>query len=199
MTEEKRIGVYICHCGGNISDYVDVQKVRDAIKNEPGVVVAKDVMFACSDSAQEEMVEDIKNLNLNALVVASCSPKLHLLTFRGVAQRAGLNPYQYVQVNIREQCSWAHSDNPQGATEKAIRLVRAGIAKARNTVPLKPIMVKAVPKVLVVGGGLTGLRAALTLSNMGIHVYLVEKSPILEVDWPNGLPPSLMAKRDLKS
>ena len=102
----RRIGVYICYCGGNISDYVDVEKVRDIIAKEPDVVVAKTVMFACSDASQQIMIEDIKKEKLDALVVASCSPKLHLYTFRGVARRAGLNPYQYIQVNLREQDSW---------------------------------------------------------------------------------------------
>jgi len=105
---DRRIGVYICYCGGNISDYVEVEKVRDAINNDRGVVVAKTTMFACSDAAQEEMIEDIKTNELDGLVVASCSPKLHLFTFRAMAERAGLNPYQYVQVNLREQDSWAH-------------------------------------------------------------------------------------------
>lgn len=173
--EEKRIGVYICHCGGNISDYVDVEKVKEAVKDEPGVVIAKTTMFACSDSAQIEMIEDIKNHKLNGLVVASCSPKLHLLTFRGTAKRAGLNPYQYIQVNIREQDSWAHTDDCEGATEKAIRLVRAGIAKARLAQPLEPIEIETVSSVLVVGGGITGLRAALGLADLGLNVYLIER------------------------
>ena len=119
----RRIGVYICYCGGNISDYVDVEKVREAIASTEGVVVAKTTMFACSDAAQQEIIEDIQEYQLDGLVVASCSPKLHLFTFRGAAERAGLNPYQYVQVNLREQDSWAHTDDPQGATEKAIKLV----------------------------------------------------------------------------
>jgi len=114
---DRRIGVYICYCGGNISDYVEVEKVRDAINNDRGVVVAKTTMFACSDAAQEEMIEDIKTNELDGLVVASCSPKLHLFTFRAMAERAGLNPYQYVQVNLREQDSWAHQHDKDHATE----------------------------------------------------------------------------------
>ncbi len=172
---ERRIGVYICHCGGNISDYLDVKQVRDAVANEPGVVVAKTTMFACSDAGQQEMIDDIKEKKLDGLVVASCSPKLHLLTFRGVAKRAGLNPYQYVQVNIREQDSWAHREDWEGATEKAIELVRAGIAKARLSKPLKPLEVETVKKALIIGGGIAGLRAALVLADMGIYVYLIER------------------------
>lgn len=175
---DRRIGVYICHCGGNISDYVDVETVSKAVRDEAGVVVAKTAMFACSDATQQEMVQDIKEQNLDGLVVASCSPKLHLLTFREVAKRAGLNPYQYTQVNVREQCSWTHTDDKAGATEKAIRLVRGGIARTRLTEPLKPIKIDTVPKVLVVGAGIAGLRAAVGLADLGISVWLVEKSPV---------------------
>ena len=124
----RRIGVYVCHCGGNISDYVDVGAVIDAVKDDPDVVVARDAMFTCSDLTQTEIISDIAEHNLDGLVVASCSPKLHTFTFREMARRAGLNPYQYTQVNIREQCSWTHTDDPEGATRKAVRLVCAGIA-----------------------------------------------------------------------
>ena len=116
---ERRIGVYVCHCGGNISDYVDVPQVIDGVRNEPGVVVAKRAMFTCSDATQQEIERDIREQHLDGLVVASCSPKLHTQTFREVARRAGLNPYQYTQVNVREQCSWAHTDDREGATDKA--------------------------------------------------------------------------------
>ena len=173
---DRRIGVYICHCGGNISDYVDVEKVREAVQREPGVVVAKTAMFTCSDATQQEMVQDIQEQNLDGLVVASCSPKLHLFTFREVAKRAGLNPYQYTQVNIREQCSWTHTDDHQGATEKATRLIRGGIARTVLTEPLQPMKLDTVPKVLVVGAGIAGLRAAVGLSDLGISVILLEKS-----------------------
>ncbi|HEW94154.1 CoB--CoM heterodisulfide reductase iron-sulfur subunit A family protein [Candidatus Geothermarchaeota archaeon] len=179
MSEEVRIGVYVCHCGGNISDYVDVKKVVEAIKDEPGVVVAKDVMFACADSSQNEMIEDIKKYNLNRLIVASCSPKLHELTFRGVAARAGLNKYTYYHANIREQSSWAHTDDKEGATIKAIRHVRAAIAYARLAEPLESIKTSTVSKVLVIGGGIAGLRAALDLADAGLSVYIVEKDPFV--------------------
>ncbi len=174
---DRRIGVYICHCGGNISDYVNVETVRQAVANEPGVVVAKTAMFSCSDATQQEMIQDIREQNLDGLVVASCSPKLHLPTFREVARRAGLNPYRYTQVNIREQCSWTHTNDHAGATEKAVRLVRAGIARTNLTDPLQPIVIDTVPAVLVVGAGIAGLRAAVGLADLGLSVYLVEKSP----------------------
>ena len=174
---DRRLGVYICHCGGNISDYVDVDRVRDAIKDEPGVIISKATMFTCSDAAQQEIVEDIKEKDLDGIVVASCSPKLHLFTFRDVAKRAGLNQYQYIQVNLREQDSWAHTNDKKGATEKGIRLLRNGIAKVRLTEPLQPIKVKTVPRVLIIGAGIAGLRAAIGLSDLGIEVHIIEKSP----------------------
>jgi heterodisulfide reductase subunit A len=173
---DRRIGVFICHCGGNISDFVDVDKVRSVVENEPGVVVARTHMFCCADADQQEMVESIREEKLDGIVVASCSPKLHLFTFRAVAERAGLNPYQYVQVNLREQCSWTHTDIPEYARQKAIRLVRAGIAKARLTKPLETLRIETIPKVLVVGAGVAGLRAALSLADIGLDVFLVEKS-----------------------
>ncbi len=172
---KRRIGVFICHCGGNISDYVDVEQLRDAVKDEVDVVHAETTLFACSDGTQHDMVQAIQDQDLDGLVVASCSPKLHLVTFRGVSKRAGLNPFQYTQVNIREQDSWAHSDDPTGATEKAIGLVRAGIAKTRLSVPLEPIAVETQPKTLVIGAGITGLRAAVGLADIGLGVYLVER------------------------
>jgi heterodisulfide reductase subunit A len=173
---ERRIGVYICYCGGNISDYVDCERVRDAIENEEGVVVAKTTMFACSDAAQQEIIDDIREQKLDGLVVASCSPTLHLFTFRGVAVRAGLNPYLYVQVNLREQCSWAHTDLPKLATEKAIHMVKAGIAKVLLTQSLERIRIDTVPRALVVGAGISGLRTALALSDLGISAFVVEKT-----------------------
>jgi heterodisulfide reductase subunit A2 len=176
---ERRIGVYICHCGGNISDYVDVAAVRDALKDEPGVVVAETTMFACSDGTQHDMIDDIRSQGLDGLVVASCSPKLHQITFRGVAKRADMNPYAYTQVNIREQDSWVHGDDPVGATEKAIGLVRAGIAKSRNSSDLFPLVVETTSATMVVGAGVAGLRAAIGLADVGLHVYLVEREATL--------------------
>ena len=174
---ERRIGVFVCHCGGNISDYVDVDEVRDAVANEPGVVVAKTHMFTCSDAAQEEMIQDIKDMKLDGFVVASCSPKLHLLTFRAMAERAGVNPYRYVQVNLREQCSWAHTDDKEGATLKGISLVRGGIARAMHSETLSTMRIETTPQVLVVGAGVAGLRAALSLADMGMAVHVVEREP----------------------
>jgi len=184
MTEEKtadgrRIGVYVCHCGGNISDYVDVDQVAAAAAREGDVVVAKTAMFACSDATQQEMADDIERENLDGLVVASCSPKLHTFTFRGVAKRAELNPYEYTQVNIREQCSWVHTDDMDAATEKATELVRAGISRTRLTTPLEPMVVDTLPHTLVIGGGIAGLRSAIGLADIGLKVTLVERELVL--------------------
>lgn len=176
MEEKKRkIGVYICHCGGNISDHVDVEEVRRRIEKEYGVTVARTSMFTCSDASQNEMIRDIQEQGLDGMVVASCSPKLHLTTFRNMSTRAGLNPFQYVQVNIREQCSWAHSDDHAGATCKAANLVGAGIEKAMRQEALQPIRVTSVKKVLIIGAGIAGLRAAIELADLGVEVFVVER------------------------
>ncbi len=180
MTEKqnkKRIGVYICHCGGNISDYVDVEQLRGIMDQEENVVVSKNVMFACSDSNQKEMISDIRDNQLDGIVVASCSPKLHLHTFRGVAERAGLNPYNYVQVNVREQCSWAHSDHPGEASYKAAGLIKAGIKRVTKSEALEKIEIRAHKSVAVIGAGVAGMRAALDLARMGNQVFLIEKAP----------------------
>ena len=142
-------------------------------------MVAREAMFTCSDATQQEIIADIAGQHLDGLVVASCSPKLHTFTFRDVARRAGLNPYEYTQVNIREQCSWAHTDDADGATRKAIKLVRAGIAGTRTSVALEPTTVDTTQRVLVIGGGITGMRAALGLADIGLEVALVEQEPVL--------------------
>ena len=182
MEEQKkkeRIGVYICHCGGNISDYVDVAQIKNMVQSEEGVIVSKNVMFACADSNQKEMIKDIEDQKLDAIVVASCSPKLHLHTFRNVALRGGINPYNYTQVNIREQCSWAHSDTPAEASKKAAGLIRAGINKVVHSEALENIEVLSTRAVVIIGGGISGMRAAIDLAKMGNQVYLIEKEKTL--------------------
>lgn len=175
MKKPKKIGVYICHCGGNISDYVDVEKVRQSVEGEDIVFIAKTTMFACSDANQREMVEDIKANELDGVIVASCSPKLHQLTFRNVSIRADLNKYTYVHANIREQASWAHSDNKIGATEKAIHLVQAAVAKARYAEALETNKIKAKKAVAVIGAGIAGMKAAISLAEKDTQVFLIEK------------------------
>ncbi len=175
MMMKKRIGVYICHCGGNISDYVDVNTVKESVKDDASVAIAKNIMFACADSSQNEIVNDIKEQQLDAIVVASCSPKLHLHTFRNVAKRGGINEYNYVQVNIREQCSWAHSDKPKDATQKAIGLVKSGINRVRHSESLFNIQIEAKKAVAVIGAGIAGIKSAIELARTGNRVYLIEK------------------------
>ncbi len=170
-----RIGVYICQCGSNISDYVDVEKVKEHALKEDNIVLAKTTMFACADSTQKEIIQDIQEQKLDAIVVASCSPKLHLSTFRNVAIRAGLNPYNYVQVNLREQCSWAHSDTPEQATEKGIKLVKSGIARVRHSQALTKMSIPSINSALVVGAGIAGMRASIELARMGTEVILIER------------------------
>ena len=172
---KERIGVYICHCGGNISDYVDVEELGKMFHKEENVVIAKDVMFACADSNQKDMVKDIQDNKLDAIVVCSCSPKLHLHTFKNVASRAGLNPSNYVQVNIREQCSWPHSDRPREATVKAAGLIRAGINRVSFSESLENIELTVKKTALVVGAGVAGMKAAIDLARSGNEVFLLEK------------------------
>lgn len=172
---EKKLGVYICACGGNISDYVDIEKVKEAISGENAVILAKTTMFACGDSNQKDMVADIIENDLSGIVVASCSPKLHLTTFRNVSERAGLNKYNYVHANIREQASWAHSNDKKGATQKAIQLVKAAIAKARHANSLDSIVIESQRSVAVIGAGVAGMRAAIALAQMNDKVYLIER------------------------
>ena len=192
---ERRIGVYICHCGGNISDYVDVAAVRDAVADLPDVVHAETSLFACSDGTQQDMIKMIRDQNLDGLVVASCSPKLHLFTFRGVSRRAGLNPFEYTQANIREQCSWAHTDDRAGATTKAIGLVKGAIAKTRESSALEPMAVQTTPASLVVGAGIAGLRAAIGLADLGLRVYLLEQSATVG-GWVGRFGPTFPNDRD---
>ena len=174
---EKKIGVYICHCGGNISDHVDVQQLAETVKTLPGVSTSHTNMFMCSDAGQELIQQDIHKGLVNRIVVASCAPSLHETTFRGAIKRANLNPYLYEHANIREQVSWVH--HGQKATEKAARLVAAAVSKTKKMEPLEPIRVEAKNHTVVIGGGVAGLRAAVDLSRRGIEVALIEKSPFL--------------------
>jgi len=177
--ETPRIGVYVCHCGGNISDIVDVDTVVKAAAKLPDVTVAKRNLFMCSDPGQNMINEDIQSGKINRVVVAACSPSLHELTFRKTLSRSGLNPYLFEHVNIREQVSWVSKSDQQGAIDKAIRLIASGVAKAKYLKSLKPIQTEAKQHVVVVGGGISGLRCALDLSRREFSVSLLERSPFL--------------------
>ncbi|MCX7800514.1 MAG: FAD-dependent oxidoreductase [Fimbriimonadales bacterium] len=174
--EEIRVGVYVCHCGGNISDVVDVAKVVEEVGRHPSVEVSKHFPFLCSDPGQQLILEDIRRNGVNRVVVSACSPFLHETTFRKALQRAGLNPYLYEHVNVREQVSWVHKAKRESATEKAIRLTLAGVEKVARQDPLEAIRVQAEPHVVVIGAGIAGMRAAVSAARRGLRVTLIEKS-----------------------
>jgi len=176
MEDKLRIGVYICHCGSNIAGTVDVKEVTKFAQSLPFVAMAKDYIYMCSDPGQNMIVEDIKQLGLNRVVVASCSPQLHEHTFRQACQEAGLNPYLFHMANIREHCSWVTEDNRM-ATQKAKALISAAVRRACYQESLEAKEVPVNPNVLVVGGGIAGIQAALEIANSGNRVYLVEREP----------------------
>jgi heterodisulfide reductase subunit A len=171
---ETRIGVYICWCGTNIAKMVDVQHVAETIGEIPDVVIARDYKYMCSDPGQELIIKDIKEFNLNRVVVSACSPRIHEPTFRKALQNAGLNPYLFEMANIREQLSWVHTDRDR-ATSKAISLVRAAVNRVRWHEPLEKRRVEVNPATLVIGGGIAGMTAALEIARANKQVYLVEK------------------------
>lgn len=179
MSGEPRIGVFVCHCGKNIASTVDVVKVAEYAKTLPNVVYSSHNLYTCSDAGQAEIKRIIKEYGLNRVVVAACSPKMHEPTFRACVSEAGLNPYLFEMANIREHCSWVHMSDPEGATRKAIDLVKMAVAKARLLEPLEPIIVPVEKTLLVVGGGLAGMRAALDVADAGFSVILVEKQAML--------------------
>ena len=179
-TDDKiRIGVYTCYCGGNISDCLNCEQVASELKKLPNVVVSRTDMSMCSDTGQSIVEKDIKENGVNRVVIGACAPSLHEQTFRGTVARAGLNPYFYHHVGVREQASWVHKQDCEKATCKAIRLMAAGIAKARMLDPLAPIRLEAERHALVIGGGIAGLRSALDIARRGLYVTLIEKTPFL--------------------
>jgi heterodisulfide reductase subunit A len=174
--EDVRIGVYVCHCGLNIADTVDVEEVTKYAATLPAVVVARNYKFMCSDPGQSMIKEDIKELGLNRVVVASCSPLMHEPTFRHAIQEAGVNPYLFEMANIREHCSWITEDHGQ-ATEKAKALVGAAARRVYYHQPLEVREVPVNPDTLIVGGGIAGIQAALEIADSAHKVYLVERDP----------------------
>lgn len=175
MSEEIRIGVYICHCGKNIGGVIDPKRVAEYVSRFPNVVVAKDYLYMCSSPGQALIEEDIKKHNLNRIVVAACSPRMHEPTFQGAVVRGGLNPYLLEMVNIREHATWVHQDNPEAAERKAVELIRAAVERAKYLYPLETEKFPVVKSVLVIGGGISGIRASLDLAKAGYKVYLVER------------------------
>jgi heterodisulfide reductase subunit A len=172
---EPRIGVFVCHCGINIGGVVDVPAVVEYARGLPNVAYAERNLYTCSQDTQENIRENILEHDLNRVVVASCTPRTHEPLFRETLQNAGLNPYLFEMANIRDQCSWVHMHEPEAATEKAKDLVRMAVAKARLLKPLKKPKVEVTPVALVIGGGLSGMTAALEIAEQGYEVHLVEK------------------------
>lgn len=177
--EELRIGVYVCHCGSNIAGVIPPKDVVDFAEKLPGVVRAIDTMYACADSGQRLIQEDISKYNLNRVVVSACSIRMHEPTFRGCVAKAGLNPFLMEMANIREQCTWAHGHDKEGALRKAKDLTASAIAKARFLNPLTMIKVPVTKRAMVIGGGVAGISAALDLADQGIETILVEKEPTI--------------------
>jgi heterodisulfide reductase subunit A len=174
--EEPRLGVFVCHCGMNIGSVVDVEAVVKRIEHEPNVVLATHTMFTCADTSLSNIKDMIHQHRLNRIVVASCTPRTHEPLFRETLREAGLNPYLFEMANIRDQCSWVHSAVPQSATEKAVELVKMSIARARTLWPLEGGTLTVDQTGIVIGGGLSGMTAALALADQGFNVHLVEQS-----------------------
>jgi heterodisulfide reductase subunit A len=181
--DEPKVGVYICHCGGNISDHVDVHQLAESLQAQPNVTVTHTNMFMCSDPGQELIQQDIKSGKINRVVVASCAPSLHELTFRSAIKRTGMNPYLYEHANIREQVSWVHDG--EKATQKAAGLISAAISKSKHLEALEPIRVDAVNHATIIGGGVAGLRAAM-LRWLKSRRFWEDRRPV----WTVSIPPA---------
>ena len=177
MTVEPRIGVFVCHCGLNIAGSVDCEAVAKYAEKLDNVVFSMDQKYTCSSQGQETIKEKIKEHDLNKIVVASCTPRLHEPTFRKTLEEGGLNPYLFEMANIREHCSWVHLYDKKNATEKAKDLVKMSVARARLLKKQVELEVPITRRALVIGGGVAGIQAALDLGDSGYKVYLVEKEP----------------------
>jgi len=176
LAEDIRIGVFVCDCGSNIAGYLDCPDIAEYAKTLPNVVFVKENLYTCSEAGINEIKDAIKEEKLNRVVVASCSPRTHEPLFRESCAEAGLNPYLFEMVNIRDQCSWVHMQERQDGNQKAMDLIRMGVAKAALLQPQEPIQSEMDPKALVIGGGISGMTSALVLANRGYQVFLVEKS-----------------------
>ncbi len=177
VTQETRIGVYVCHCGLNIGQSVDCRKVAEIASRLDDVMVSKDITYACSEPGQQEIKDDIIEHRLDRIVVASCSPRLHEPTFRQMIQSVGLNPYLFEMANLREQCSWVHMHEPEAATRKAVDLVKMAVSRVRLLWPLTEQTLPLTKRTMVIGGGVAGIQAALDLADSDYEVILVEKKP----------------------
>ena len=172
----ERVGVFVCECGMNISDTVDVNAVAEYSLGIPGVVHSGVNKYTCAEPGQQEIRDIINEKKLDRIVVAACTPRMHEPTFKACAKEAGLNPYLVEMANIREHCSWVHSEEKEAATDKANDLVRMAVARARYLRAQEETESKVIKKTLVIGGGVAGIQASLDLADAGIEVVLVEKS-----------------------
>jgi heterodisulfide reductase subunit A len=177
--EEPRIGLFVCSCGVNIAQTVDVQGVVDALKGLPNVAHAENLLYACSQDNQEKLKNLIKDKNLNRVLVASCTPRTHAPLFQDTIRNAGLNKYLFELADIREQCSWCHMGQNEKATEKAIQIVKMNLAKVRNLQPVHTESVGVEPSALVIGGGIAGMTAAVAIADQGYQTHLVERQDTL--------------------
>jgi heterodisulfide reductase subunit A len=177
LTENIRIGVFVCDCGSNIASAVDTAALRDQAETLPGVATAIRNKYTCADPGQQEIQKAIGEHNLNRVVVASCSPASYEPIFRTCIEAAGLNPYLLEMANIREHCSWVTPGDREAATEKAIDIVKVAVARAHWLYPQDEEQVPVTDAALVIGGGVAGIQAALDLADSGHQVYLVEKKP----------------------
>ncbi len=175
--EELRIGVFVCECGSNIAGSVDCDEVTEYAKNLPDVVCAVKNRYTCAEPGQQEIKNHVVEHNLNRVVVAACTPRMHEPTFRECISDVGLNPYVFEMANIREHCSWVHLHDRKAATEKAKDIVKSAVARARFLEPLVEPEIPVTKAALVVGGGIAGIQASLDLANAGYPVWLVEKQP----------------------
>ncbi|NQT47464.1 MAG: CoB--CoM heterodisulfide reductase iron-sulfur subunit A family protein, partial [Chloroflexi bacterium] len=174
-----RIGVFVCHCGTNIAGSVDIPRVLEAAREMPMVTLVDENKYNCSEPGQAAIREAIIENRLNRVIIAACSPRMHEKTFRRAVASAGLNPYLMEVANIREHCSWVHSDGKEAATEKAIDLVRMAVAKVARHEELFPKQVPITKRTLVIGGGISGIQAALDVADAGYEVVLVEREPTI--------------------
>ncbi len=170
-----RVGVYVCHCGMNIAGVVNVEEVTKYVEKLPNVVTAKHYVYMCSQPGQVLIKNDIKELDLNRVIVASCSPRMHEPTYQTALEEAGINPFFFEMANIREHVSWAHINEPERATEKTKDLIRMAVARASLLEPISKMEVNVTERALVLGAGVAGITAAYDLAQMGFEVYLVEK------------------------
>jgi heterodisulfide reductase subunit A len=200
-TEDIRIGVFLCHCGSNIAGYLNMEELAQFAEKLPHVAFVQRNLYTCSEGGINEIKKGIKEQNLNRVVVASCTPRTHEPLFRSSCGEAGLNPYLFEMVNIRDQCSWVHMKEQENGTNKAKDLISMGVAKAALLEPQEAIMSEVQVRALVIGGGIAGMTAALALANRGFEVVLVEKEEALGgmLNRLNRVGPTMMPASDLRA